>query len=475
MDTTTITAADPSHIDNINPNVTSIGNKYSSIPSAMVLVDMYANRPMRLPDHIWKKLNDIYLYKRKQRKRMDPFEIIIYWLLNRTNECAGDAEVDRLRISAVMETIEDFIWFKLSILFDDLNPLPEWLVPRSRARSLLPHEQKDSNDSISSLLHASNAGTTSKAALARNRYMPCSLPALQELIVDEGPSIAKQSNNPFLYPLWLLQTQQFELAVNSLWPDHPLEAVHLGLGLRYYGLLNVLQDSVQGKVAPLEDIVQTVALHLSPSFPAYCFWYLQMLDDQYMAPYYRQKNEEKKKHKRKHKHRSSLQALESGMDVDADAGIVDIDVVNVDVDADMDADLDLDLDLESEIGKELDTNKYVQMNKGCQVLMDILAQTSPISTVSLYLGTVNINDVVRVNGLIYQCSGDIRARTVAKQAAKVAFAQGNEERAILLLILAGAYQKAAELLLKLLGGHLNQKANHPRKRVIVDLTKKLIF
>ena len=98
------------------------------------------------------------------------------------------------------------------------------------------------------------------------------------------------SLNALLYPTMLVQCQLFEMAVKYLWETHPLESVHLGIGLRHYGLLRLVSDVLPMSyrtlyVVDLESYVCKWSQHIRDASAQMYFYYLYMMDEYAEAPY----------------------------------------------------------------------------------------------------------------------------------------------------------------------------------------------
>ncbi|ETO15156.1 hypothetical protein RFI_22211, partial [Reticulomyxa filosa] len=264
--------------------------------SGMALVEKLSQRAIALDEAVWKRLVEEYKSKKKPKKKSgndknktkaDPFELVIYSLLAKVYRPFNDVELQDFGIAVVIETIEDFLWYKLSTLYDEANALPEWLLR--------------SND---------NNNNNNDKQQRQKRYTPWTLAHLQQWVMEEGEEIAIQQDNWLLYPLWLLQTQQFEKSVLVLLQQQQqrrrsLESLHLGIALRYYGLLHVTEDYLlapfpsrsrhSSSVVSLHSLLHSVALRLLLLDPFYSFHYLFILDEQSFAPFQSRMSKSKSK------------------------------------------------------------------------------------------------------------------------------------------------------------------------------------
>jgi len=161
------------------------------------VIELFERCPVALDEALWRRL-DGHFKQHIVKKSSDPFQVAVYVVV-------GRLFVEEVPLwDAVMNRMEDFLWFKLSTLYFEGAERPKWV------------------DTLS--------------ASCSNPYIPSlSMAEFQAIIKQEiGPS---SFSNRFLFVHALLLSQQFEDAVEFLQCLQPLHAVHLGVCLNHYGLL----------------------------------------------------------------------------------------------------------------------------------------------------------------------------------------------------------------------------------------------
>jgi len=154
-----------------------------------------------LPQDLWKRLNEEYNRDLAQNRQADPYKLAMYLLLGRFKYTS------MVNLSSeVMPTTEDYLWFKLSILWESEEKLPAWLGQSSEALSLA---------------------------------------SLQDQLNKSGERhFNHDGRHPLRYFRVLLISQQFEQALHYLLrTDYFLVAVHFAIALDYYGLIRRAQPN----------------------------------------------------------------------------------------------------------------------------------------------------------------------------------------------------------------------------------------
>eukprot|EP01103_Thecamoeba_quadrilineata_P016295 TRINITY_DN5409_c0_g1_i1.p1 TRINITY_DN5409_c0_g1~~TRINITY_DN5409_c0_g1_i1.p1 ORF type:complete len:818 (-),score=164.56 TRINITY_DN5409_c0_g1_i1:41-2494(-) len=200
-------------------------------------LEEYSSR-QGLSDDSWSNINKDYRILIRQSR--DPYKISVYNLIGRCDK-------DNNLYPDVIATTPDFIWYRLS------------MIPTSEESS----------------------------AVARNYF---TLREFQEYIIKIGPNhFSFGGTQPLYYFQVLIMSQQFEKAIHYLLNEcedksYVSDAVHMGLGLYYYGALRISSDSSsvsRGRtVLPLPQLLKQYSLFLDSGRQVnYGLYYLLLLRD----------------------------------------------------------------------------------------------------------------------------------------------------------------------------------------------------
>ena len=169
------------------------------------LIDILEHRSLSpLDSEFWQSTFDVCYKNRVSHSSSDPFEVVMFLVLGRFVDSTRDGWID---LSPVLATTEDYVWYKLCTVIDEGSPLPAWM---------------------------SHYSTTDAFATEEDPFVPSTMDVLRQQIVDLGPN---HFENPLIFVMTLLLTQQFETAIDCLFSVDALHAIHLGMCLNYYGLL----------------------------------------------------------------------------------------------------------------------------------------------------------------------------------------------------------------------------------------------
>jgi len=183
----------------------------------------------------WRKELHQHFQQHLVKKSGDPFEILMYVLI-------GKIVIGRSQdFDQILNRQEDYLWFKLSTLYYAKQEIPAWMN----------HSNGDEHN-------------------------VCTLSGLQNEVKQHiGPT---HFENAVSFVTVLLLTQQFDDAVAYLSRHDTLQAVHLAICLRFYGLLRYEE----------ENAMQLTLSYLRTAHhdEATLFYYLYVLDGvEHLAEY----------------------------------------------------------------------------------------------------------------------------------------------------------------------------------------------
>eukprot|EP01083_Nonionella_stella_P295875 1005386_1 len=156
------------------------------------------NNIFGLDEDVWKNKLDLYYKQNIIKKSSDPFEIFMYILIGKFY--MNNVE---FQINDVMNRQEDFLWFKLCTLYFRQEDKPQWIDNNSDGNG----NQSVWNPSIT-------------------------LKNLQNEIKQMGPN---QFDNKIVFIISLILSQQFEDTIQYMLMLDPIQGIHLGICLKYYG------------------------------------------------------------------------------------------------------------------------------------------------------------------------------------------------------------------------------------------------
>ena len=169
----------------------------------------FISKSQRIPTSLWEQLNDEYNREIASRDRCDPYRMVCYHLIGRF---PINYNVDIYKY--VAPTSEDYMWLKLSVMWESTEPLPESIYGIDSQYLSLSHFQS--------------------SLLARGE---------QHFNAD--------GRRPLTYFKILLMSQQFEQALYYLIrTEYFVVAVHFSIALEYYGCVR--------KSAPQQDLCKEI-------------------------------------------------------------------------------------------------------------------------------------------------------------------------------------------------------------------------
>lgn len=140
--------------------------------------------------------NEFNQYFKHSTNEADPYRFAVYKIV-------GRCDLAHRGLPSITLSVEDWIWVHLSLVKED-----------------------SSTDDLSSVIH--------------ERY---SLTELQKEVLDYGADAFSGSSNNPMYLQTLIFVGLYESAVHYLFNLSEIDAVHLAVGLAYYGLLNVPDEA----------------------------------------------------------------------------------------------------------------------------------------------------------------------------------------------------------------------------------------
>lgn len=158
-------------------------------------------------------------FRRLGAQKMDPYKYAVYKLI-------GRCDLARRDLPSVALTTEDWLWYHLGLVRESGSAGADVGAGSAGAVSA------GSADSASS----AGADGAFDGPLQPEIYR---LADLQQAVVSLGASAFDGSRSNPLYLQVLLLTGQYERAVKHVFESSEMDAVHLAVGLAYYGLLRV--------------------------------------------------------------------------------------------------------------------------------------------------------------------------------------------------------------------------------------------
>eukprot|EP01084_Bolivina_argentea_P028551 53054_1 len=146
------------------------------------------------------------------------------------------------QINDVMNRQEDFLWFKLCTLYFRQEDKPQWIDNNSDGNG----NQSVWNPSIT-------------------------LKNLQNEIKQMGPN---QFDNKIVFIISLILSQQFEDTIQYMLMLDPIQGIHLGICLKYYGLIDIRNNKQLS-----DSIVNYLRNKYVNNNQEMIFYYLYMIDE----------------------------------------------------------------------------------------------------------------------------------------------------------------------------------------------------
>lgn len=163
--------------------------------------------PSELQTRISSDFSQTFQFLNEESTNLDPYKYAVYKII-------GKCDLAKKSLpSAINLSIEDWLWFHLSLI-NEFNP-----------------------EASSSLI-----------------YENYSLENLQKKVVSLGPNKFNASSNNPLYAKSLIMLGMYEAAVQYIYKfSNECDAVHLAIGLCYYGLLRVTSSNIDDLVTVNSD------------------------------------------------------------------------------------------------------------------------------------------------------------------------------------------------------------------------------
>jgi len=207
-------------------------------------IESMIQRPRELlPEDVWKSLCTEYNTTVKSVSS-DPFKIAVYCIVAKADPNPKPAEGD---MSEIKSTIEDFLWIRLSMIWERDEEPPSWL----------PYGNRDN---------------------IRELFSMISLESLVEVIEKNRNALLQEdASQKFYFASILLVLQEFEQCIKHLECNgHLIEAVHVALVLNWYGLLRSREVHLESTVN-LGKLVSKLVAQVSLVDCDLAFFYFYLL------------------------------------------------------------------------------------------------------------------------------------------------------------------------------------------------------